>query len=384
MKRSKITLIGLGLTPSTGGPSKTISLFKKALSADVIAFTDFNLLDFEGSSIPGTCHIKIDNSFIGKYYYWARKKNTINAEKIVSSSALISCHILWRYSSFWTYYLSKKYSIPYWIVLHGSLDPYVFTYRGFIKKFWYIIFGKFFLKNASKVICSTKYELDRVKTIYDERNLIQVYWPIDKVDTSNRDSIRTSFKLKLGIDPNDRVLIFLGRFHGVKRPLETIHAFILAKTNNTTLLMVGPYESYQQNELNSFILKHGGDIDKIKIIGPVYGEDKDNLLMVSDALISMSLKENYGHVVAETLSVGNPVILSPGNALSDDLKNIECGWLLTDNSILTASQAIKEFSELSVTDLSRMGARGKAWADKNLNPLLFKEKMNKLVDDSLQ
>lgn len=383
MNKQIVTLIGLGLTPSTGGPSKTISLFKDALNANVVSFTDFNVLKKEGSSIPNTEHIEIDSYFFGKYFYWSRKKNTICAEKIVSSSDLISCHIIWRYSSFWTYYLSNKYSIPYWVVLHGSLDPYVFTYRGLIKKIWFKFFGRKFLKNASKVICSTSYELDRVKSVYTGENLVQIYWPIQKIDMSQKTSIKTSLKLELGIDLNDRVLIFIGRFHYIKRPLETIQAFISSKVNNVTLIMVGPYESYQHEELISYIQKNNGNKNNIKIVGPAYGAHKDNLIILSDALISMSLKENYGHVVAESISAGNPVILSPGNALAHDLKAIDCGWMLNDNSISSASKAIKEFSDATSEEISKMGNKGKIWANKNLSPQIFDEKINNLAYDSL-
>lgn len=384
MNKPKVTLIGLALTPSTGGPSKTISLFKDALDANVVSFTNFNVLRNEGSSIPLTEHIEIENNFFGRYFYFSRKKNTINAERNISSSELISCHILWRYSSFWTYYISKKYSIPYWVVLHGSLDPYVFSNRGLIKKIWFRFFGLNFLKNASKVICSTKYELDRVKTIYCDENLVQLYWPIKKIDISKKSLLRKSLKLKFDINISDKVLLFIGRLHEVKRPLEIIQAFIEANVENVTLVMVGPYETYGEKDLNSFVQIMDGNANKIKIIGPAYGKEKDNLILFSDALISLSFKENYGHVVAESISAGNPVILSPGNALANDLRYINCGWMLKDHSISSAAKAIKQFSKSSSLELSKMGKKGKIWAEENLNSKIFDLEINNLVSDSLK
>ena len=78
MRKLNITLIGLGLTPSTGGPLKTVTFFKDALSAKVIAFTSADKLLKEQCLLPKATYIKTDDNFVGKFYSFAKKTKRKN------------------------------------------------------------------------------------------------------------------------------------------------------------------------------------------------------------------------------------------------------------------------------------------------------------------
>ena len=194
-------------------------------------------------------------------------------------------------------------------------------------------------------------------------------------EKATREIVRRNY----GIKDDERVLLFLGRFHSVKRPLETIKAFLNASVDNTILFMVGPFESYSAEYIKEFIRIEGGSEANIRVLGPLYDEEKSNIVLASDGYISLSLKENFGHTVVESLSVGNPVILTPGIDLSMELSAVHCGWFLTDNSVEQASQAIRAFSQMSNEELDKMGERGKCWVVENLSFQHFQHKLNELV-----
>ena len=143
--------------------------------------------------------------------------------------------------------------------------------------------------------------------------------------------------------------------------------------------MVGPFESYSAEYIKEFIRIEGGSEANIRVLGPLYDEEKSNIVLASDGYISLSLKENFGHTVVESLSVGNPVILTPGIDLSMELSAVDCGWFLTDNSVEQASQAIRVFSQMSNEELDKMGERGKCWVVENLSFQRFQHKLNELV-----
>lgn len=386
MKKNKITIIGLGLTRSTGGPVKTILYFKEALSANVIAFTSKNKLSKRDDLIDGISYIEANNNRIARFFLYASRAKRILAEQIVSNSDLLTCHILWRYSSHWTYKMSKKYNIPYWIVTHGSLDPYVIESKNsLIKKFWLVFFGKKFLKHASKILCSSQEEKEKLMTLYQGENIQVVNWPVElSIDMSLKEVYRNSICSKYKIDPNKKILLFLGRLHSIKQPVETINLFIKARVSDVVLVIAGPNEEYTDKELRTYLQKFQTNTNSIKILGPIYGNEKNQLILASDCLISLSKRENFGHVVAESLSVGNPVILSPGNYLTRDLRQVKCGWLLNSFDSDEVISAIREFSNLEISDLNLMGLNGKAWAERNLSKKIFEESINKLANDSIE
>ncbi len=379
MKKTNVTLVGLDLVPSTGGPSKTIKYFKDALSANVISFTNAVKLEQEGSAIPGTIHIKQKNNFLGKVFAWPEKSSTIKAYHTAKQSDLLTCHILWRYSAHWVYYLSRKHDIPYWVILHGCLDPYVFSYRSWVKKIWFILFGRSFLQNASLIICSSQREREKIKELYYGTNVEVVYWPTTLFNFVDEKATREIVRSNYGIKDNERVLLFLGRLHSIKRPIETIKAFLNASVANTKLLIVGPFESYSKEYIQNFIQIEGGSGANVQILGPLYGKEKFEIILASDGYISLSLKENFGHTVVEALSAGKPLILTPGIDLSMELSVLNCGWFLSNNSIEQASNAIVEFSKKPQQDLVEMGGRGKSWVLKNLSFQNFQEKLNSFI-----
>ena len=148
--------------------------------------------------------------------------------------------------------------------------------------------------------------------------------------------------------------------------------------------MVGPFESYSEQYIKNFIQMEGGSEANIRVLGPLYGEEKEQVMLASDGYISLSLKENFGHTVVESLSAGNPVIISPGIDLSMELSTLHCGWFLSDDSIDQASQAIRAFSQMSDQELREMGERGQRWVVENLSFQHFQRKLDQLVEKTFK
>ena len=375
-------LVGLGLVPSTGGPSKTINLFREALDAQVVSFSDAARLEAEGSAIPGAVHLPVDGGLRGRAYSWLPSKGLEPAEALLSQANLLSCHILYRYHVHWVMRKAREHNLPYWVVPHGCLDPYVFTYRGFIKKLWMQLVGKRFLKEASAIICATQAERDKIATWYAGDNLEVVHWPVVPIDDSDRVRVRKEVRASLGIPEEDKVLVFLGRLHEMKRPLETIQAFAGAGGKGVHLLVIGPEESYTVKQCESHV-RHCR-AEHVHVLGPVYGKDKERYLLASDAFISLSIRENFGHTVAESLTAGLPVILSPGNDLSGELKSVGCGWFLRDDDLGTAVAAIRVFAQASPDEIKALGQKGKDWALKELTFEHFAQKIQSLARRSIE
>ena len=111
-----------------------------------------------------------------------------------------------------------------------------------------------------------------------------------------------------GIPPGRRVA-FLGRLDwmkGVDRVIEAVRAHADAQ-----VLIAGPDQLGLRRELEPLLTRPDGRMAG-RFLGSVTGTDKWALLSGADVLMAPSVKESFGLSVAEALSVGTPVICTPG------------------------------------------------------------------------
>lgn len=373
----KIAHVGLDVVPSTGGSYKAIGDFCQVTDSMVISFTSQDKQIPESTVAANTIHVTCSAGFWGQTFAWAPQNNRMEADVSIAKTDVLVCHILWRYHVHWVKAHAKRNDIPYWVVPHGCLDPYVFSYRSLIKRIWFYFFGRPFLKHASKVIFATEKEKNKASKYYTGENCCVIHWPVEALNCSRRDLVRENVRNKHGIEPQDKILIYLGRLHPSKRPLETIKSFAQAEVPRTHLLIVGPEEKISRQECSNLVQTLG--VKNVHMVGPIYGEEKYDYLLAADAYISLSIKENFGYTAAEALTAGLPVILSPGNDLADELSSLACGWMLKDDQLETAASAIKEFSSLSTAILNDMGQRGRIWATDNFDPDKFSKEVASLL-----
>ena len=356
--------------------------FIDADGGSIISFTQPGKLKSERSAIENTIHVETSPGILGRTFAWAHEANRRTALEVVSDADLIVCHLLLRYHLHWVTAVARRKNIPYWIVPHGSLDPYVFSYHSLVKKTWFYLFGKSYLRNASRVIFATEKEKLKAGKFYSGDNCMVMHWPVQPIDNSRRGNARQAIRSKHGIGTADRILLYIGRLHSSKCPMETITAFAQAETPQTHLVIVGPDETISLQACQDLVNELGAK--RVHLAGPVYGMEKNDYLLGSDAYISLSRKENFGYTTAEALAAGLPVILSPGNDLADELVPFNCGWMLQDIFPETVATAIEEFSSMTTEALHEMGQRGKMWALANLEFDNFAKKVRLTETESIQ
>jgi glycosyltransferase involved in cell wall biosynthesis len=377
-----IVLTALGMVPSTGGPSKTLGCFQKALNAKIVSFTRANALASEGTAIPGVEHVLVQDGLAGRLFEWAGPAARCEADRLAASADLLSCHILYRYHAHWVGQWARRRGIPYWVVLHGCLDPHVYTYRQSVKRIWMAAYGRRLLAGASHVIFSTLRERRKAAAHYDGTNCRVVHWPVAVSDQRDAEHLRQRLRQRLGLGENDRLLLFLGRLHEIKRPLEIVAATAAAGASNVHLAIVGPDETITASQ----VMQAGerlGLQGRLHVPGPVSGETKLEWWHACDGLICLSWMESFSHSVAEALSFGKPVILSPGVDLGEELKPEACGWFLADDRLETAATAIREWAEVPVEELHARGNRGRDFALRELTFERFASKLRAMADEAM-
>lgn len=272
----------------------------------------------------------------------------------------------------------EKYQTPYWFVPHGILDPWVMEYGRSAKKLFWKFGGQRFLENASTVICSSRAEKEKAERFFDLPHADIVPWPVELVDVDRKEERRVEIRKQLGIPDEDLVLIYFGRLHHMKRPLETIRALGAASQPIAHLIVVGNEQTVTLQECDA-VSREYGISDRVHLVGPVYGDAKYDYLHASDAYISLSHRENFNHTAAESLAAGVPVILSPGNDLESEICDVNCSWAVQGNEVEDGAEAIESFASCSDVERRAMGVRGRKWVEKELSFENFRSKINEIA-----
>lgn len=363
MTAIKALHVGLSLTQSVGGQGESIRHFQQALGGTITSFSHQWEIEQRKPFLRDVIHIPVGDDLISKAFMRPQEAVLGKLESLVSEHSLIIVNLLYRYHVHWAVSAARRHKIPYWIVTHGGLDPYVFGYRATQKKLWLRFWGRQFLADADKVLFATQKERQKAEAIYSGENTRVISWPVEIRDMNHRPNAQARLRARFNVPKDSRVLLFLGRYEAMKRPLETMAIFAASNVENVILLMVGIEEQYSTSELLEYAAKLGIS-HKVRVTGPVYGREKDELLLGADGFISLSWRENFGYTTAEALSAGTPVILSPGNDLCSTIRDVDCGWLIQDAECKGAIDAIREFSEVPMETLGKMGISGHQLARK--------------------
>lgn len=134
---------------------------------------------------------------------------------------------------------------------------------------------------------------------------------------------------------------------------------------------------------------YAGEIEKVfaakcpkgsyEFRGPAYGEEKTGLLASADAFVLPTRNENWGIAVAEAMASGLPVICTKGAPWSC-LETERAGWW-TDVSAEGLEKALRELLATDDDVLHAMGARGRAWVEKNLDWSVIGAQMLRICEE---
>jgi glycosyltransferase involved in cell wall biosynthesis len=367
--KRNVLQVAVDCTNESGGMLQAVRDFQRALGGGILSFTSPSLIPPRGSS--EVIHVPTREGPIGsRYGITGRGLADATVAANWNRPQLVVVHGLYRQHTQWASDFAAARQIPYWVVPHGALDPWVFSYRRFQKKAWMKLVGSRILRRAQYVILATKREREKAgRHLTGSRNQV-VHWPIRRLSPLERSEAATIVRTRLGVGQNARILLFLGRLHPMKRVIETMEAVSKAGDPRTHLVIVGPSSSdLSVEDCRSRATALG--MANIHVVGASFGPDKERWLLGADGFISLSHRENFNYAAGEALAAGLPVILSPGNDLAYELAGVRAGWLLHSFAPEEEIEAIRAFGKQPADDLRAMGVAGKDWADSELSEEAF-------------
>lgn len=169
----------------------------------------------------------------------------------------------------------------------------------------------------------------------------------------------------LRIAPDERIVLFMGRLHPVKRVDLTLRAFAGAarRHEGARLLVAGSGDEGLEQSLRTLAADLEID-EQITWLGWIAADDRWNVLAAADVLILNSMFENFGFVLLEALSVGTRVVLSDNLAIAGELR-------ATDFADVRPAEA-NALGEGLAAGLQKMGGppQGPAWVRSRASPAM--------------
>jgi glycosyltransferase involved in cell wall biosynthesis len=367
--------------PVYAGLYRSVNDFATALPAKTLSFDDGRLNRSNLSAIDGAKRLDCGPGWLARDCYRLPAVAARSAEQLVADAELLVVHSMFRAHAPWAADWARRHDRPYWAVPHGCLDPWGLAQKRIAKQAWLQWYGRNFLANASRIIFSTQRELEKARPWLEHcgatGRAVVVHWPVPLPAVDGRSAVRVAFRSRHGIPMNAPLLLYVGRLHTMKRPLQTVAAFCAAGRADAHLVIIGMDGDLCRQDIERTVDKRCKGC--VHVIGPLAGAELASAWLAGDGFISLSWRENFGYSAAEAVAHGLPVILSRGHDLAADMPSkpdgrFACGWLLDDDSIRASASAISEWVAVIAAAgprLEAMAAVGRAWAAEALAPAEF-------------
>lgn len=366
----------LDYVSSTGGSYSTVKMMASIVPSRVLSFTRPEALPQDGHD-PNTLHIPVKDNFFGNHYGILAETQKKRAQVWIGKPDLIVCHGLYRDHVRFVREFHEETGTPYLAIPHGSLDPWVFSYRAWQKRPWMTLIGMDYLENAAAVVFATANEARKAAHWTQKCHTTVVPWPVMPLPLENKARHRHHLREKMGIPQDAHVALYLGRLHPMKNPLATIEAFARYSGKPWHLVIVGPEEVVTHEECEALArqLKY----KHLHLAGPVFGEEKTHYYHMADAFVLLSERENFGNSVAEAMSAELPVFISDGVDIHDAVSESKAGWVLAKKTTqYNLAPILASFEKCTPSERTAMGQRGRNWVLTKANPASFGEAFTSL------
>ena len=152
--------------------------------------------------------------------------------------------------------------------------------------------------------------------------------------------------------------VSIGRIEPYQKGLDMlieacVHLRDTLKQNNVHISIYGPDRENKAEGLQNEIIQNGLE-DIISIHGPVYGNEKKNILLSSNVFLMPSRFEGHPMALIEALSYGLPCIATTGSNMKKEVEEYDAGWTAecsADSIVESICHMIKEKSQVSMKSI---------------------------------
>lgn len=309
----------------------------------------FKIIHFPKTRAKGFFTPKLFNDWLGTI----PKKN------------IFHIHSVFRPLNFKLQKLFKKKSIKFLFTPHDSYSKKSMVTKALLKKMFLALFDNFVLDNATLIHAISKWgEKDMKKLTFNEIHLVPNFYK----DNTIYNNIKYA-DLKKQICYIGRLDIFQ---KGIDLQLEAYRLFI--KNQKIKYIFIGNNSDAQRKKLNELLIEKklvlGRDIE---LTGLIPEDEKNQILSNSYVYMQLSRFEGFGLSIVEALSFGKPVIISENVPINDEIKNYNCGFVVSNS--IEASEALNTIFNLSEKEYLVISKQARKCYSEVFHPQVAKPKL---------
>jgi glycosyltransferase involved in cell wall biosynthesis len=299
------------LLPESGGPSRAVPELCRALGETGIQVTLFSTharghkLSVEPSAEPYEIVL-----------FPAKNGSLTGARQIgkaikdrVSDFDLIHIHSLWNLAATWAADAARDANIPYVVSPRGMLSETCLRQRHYVLKHAYAwALERRTVQAAARLhfLNADEFRASRNGWFKNPRHFIAANGVKLDPDSTKPDL----FRARVPEFENRRVMLFLGRLHGIKGLDLQLQALqqLIPKHPDLIWLLIGP-DGGEWRRLKSLIRQAGLEAH-VKWMGPIMDDVRYSALAAADVLLQTSFYECQSMTVNEALAVGVPLVVT--------------------------------------------------------------------------
>lgn len=236
------------------------------------------------------------------------------------------------------------------------------------------------LESASVVLFNSKSALDR----YLERGargqfaVLGSGIDVDGIDAYRRTISRAQGRERLGIAPDERVLVCAGTVWPVKGQALLVEALKELRAEHPELrcVLIGDQEAAYAEALSRFIESCG--LGRNVRLLP-FCEDPREWWQAADAAVCPSESESMSASLLEAMAFGLPVLTTNVGGAAEAIEDGLNGWLCEPNDLAAMIEGLRRAAKCSTSELEALGARATLVAAQRYNRTESTDRMTELL-----
>lgn len=283
---------------------------------------------------------------IGSENYWVSPSLFFALRKHVKDYDLVHIHSLYRFHFVVATYYCRKFGTPYVVKPHGSLDPYLYKQRWWLKRVHEMFFERPGLQNAAAVQFTAAeearlaYSTGIFRSARDHAAVVVPNGVVVPEGLTVESSGSLDFFSGYPHLRNKKVILFLGRITEKKGLDLLLPAFrsVLDKVVDSHLVIAGPDNEGYKSKVEGWIAKYQLG-DHVTFTGMLHGGETAAAYRAAHVFCLPSYTENFGLAVFEALSHQCPVVISDRVNIWRDIATANVG-LVVPCEVLPLSEAL--------------------------------------------
>lgn len=271
---------------------------------------------------------------------------------LVAESDIVHIHGLWQAPVWYAAAECRKQDKPYVMMPHGFLEPERLKVSKWKKRIVGALIERKNLKNANALVATAESEARGFKQ-YGLNKPVHIM------------PIGLDLEPFLPPKPHEqKILLYFSRFTPIKGLDMLAEVWSKIDRKDWKLLLVGPSDRGYADEIKK-LYGEKCEAGSYEFRGPVFGQEKYELLSSVGAMVLPTRSENWSIAVAEGMAAGLPVVCTKG-APWECLNTAKAGYWV-EISKAGIDEGLNKLFALTDEERRGMGANGRKWIEENLN-----------------